>query len=112
MGGVAPCRPFGEARRRAVTRTRRGRRLRPSDEARRRRAHADPPARPRRGDVDGHGRLPSWWSGPGVPVEWARQTMAHLCSVYPFHADAGFGTRGVLLGANVTGGFAGFFFDP
>jgi hypothetical protein len=38
--------------------------------------------------------------------------MAHLCSVYPFHADAGFGERGVLIGANVTGGFGGFFFDP
>jgi type IV secretory pathway VirB4 component len=38
--------------------------------------------------------------------------MAHLCSVYPFHADAGFGERGVLLGSNVTGGFAGFYFDP
>ena len=38
--------------------------------------------------------------------------MAHLCSVYPFHVDAGFGERGVLMGANVTGGFAGFFFDP
>ena len=42
--------------------------------------------------------------GPGVPVEWQRSTMAHLCSVYPFHADAGFGERGVLIGANVTGG--------
>ena len=38
--------------------------------------------------------------------------MAHLCSVYPFHADAPFGERGVLMGANVTAGFAGFFFDP
>ena len=38
--------------------------------------------------------------------------MAHLCSVYPFHADAGFGERGVLMGANVTGGMSAFFFDP
>ena len=38
--------------------------------------------------------------------------MAHLGSVYPFQADAGFGERGALLGVNVTGGFAGFFFDP
>ena len=38
--------------------------------------------------------------------------MAHLCSVYPFHADTGFGERGVLMGANVTGGMSGFFFDP
>ncbi len=34
---------------------------------------------------------------PGLPVEWQRSTMAHLCSVYPFHADAGFGERGVLM---------------
>ena len=38
--------------------------------------------------------------------------MAHLCSVYPFHADTGFGARGVLMGANVTGGMSGFYFDP
>ena len=38
--------------------------------------------------------------------------MAHLCSVYPFHADASFGERGVLMGANVTAGMAGFYFDP
>jgi hypothetical protein len=38
--------------------------------------------------------------------------MAHFCSVYPFHADAGFGERGALIGANVTAGLAGFFFDP
>ena len=37
----------------------------------------------------------------GLPVEWQRTTMAHLCSVYPFHADTGFGERGVLMGANV-----------
>lgn len=38
--------------------------------------------------------------------------MAHLCSAYPFHADIGFGDRGVLLGANVTGGMGAFYFDP
>ena len=56
---------------------------------------------------------PSAWSArPGIPLEWERNTMAHLCSVYPFHADTGFGERGVLMGANVTGGMSGFFFDP
>ncbi len=49
--------------------------------------------------------------GVGVPVDWSRSTTAHLCSVYPFHADAGFGERGVLMGANVTAGNAGFFYD-
>ena len=38
--------------------------------------------------------------------------MAHLRSVYPFHADAGFGDRGVFMGINVTGGMSGFYFDP
>ena len=38
--------------------------------------------------------------------------MAHLCSVFPFHADTGFGERGVLIGANVTGGMSAFYFDP
>jgi type IV secretory pathway VirB4 component len=56
---------------------------------------------------------PAPWEGrPGIPTEWQRSTMAHLCAAYPFHADAGFGERGVLIGPNVTGGFSGFFFDP
>jgi type IV secretory pathway VirB4 component len=55
---------------------------------------------------------PSWAGRPGVPVEWQRNTMAHLCSVFPFHADTGFGERGVLMGANVTGGMSAFYFDP
>jgi type IV secretory pathway VirB4 component len=58
------------------------------------------------------GDRPSWLGRSGVAVEWQRNTMAHLCSVFPFHADTGFGDRGVLLGANVTGGMSGFYFDP
>ena len=61
--------------------------------------------------ADERQRGPSWLS-PGLPLEWHRTTMAHLCSVYPFHSDVGFGDRGVLMGANVTGGMSGFFFDP
>ncbi|GMU79344.1 MAG: ATP-binding protein [Acidimicrobiia bacterium] len=38
--------------------------------------------------------------------------MAHLCSVYPCHVDAGFGARGPYVGVHVTGGGAGFYFDP
>ena len=38
--------------------------------------------------------------------------MAHLRSAYPFHADAGFGDRGVFMGANVSGGLSAFYFDP
>ena len=94
-------------------RRRGSRRLLPSEAARlERRAseRAKTPARPRRSADE---RPPSWRaSRAGIPLEWSRSTMAHLCSVYPFHADAGFGERGVLLGANVTGGLAGFYFDP
>jgi type IV secretory pathway VirB4 component len=53
-----------------------------------------------------------WGRRPGLGVEWERSTMAHLRSVYPFHADRGFGDAGVLMGVNLTGGNAGFFFDP
>ncbi|MDQ6837459.1 MAG: ATP-binding protein, partial [Actinomycetota bacterium] len=49
---------------------------------------------------------------PGLRVDWHRATMAHLQSVYPFHADEGFGERGPYLGVNVTGGMSGFWFDP
>ena len=48
----------------------------------------------------------------GIPVDWSRSTLAHLRSVYPFHTTAGFGERGALIGADVTGGFRGFYFDP
>ena len=36
--------------------------------------------------------------GSAVPVDWHRSTMAHLCSMYPFHADRGFGEAGVYFG--------------
>ena len=48
----------------------------------------------------------------GLVLERSRSTMAHLRSVYPFHADAGFGHRGVFMGVNTTGGMSGFYFDP
>ena len=55
---------------------------------------------------------PVWARRPGLRVDWHRATMAHLESVYPFHADEGFGERGPYLGVNVTGGMGGFWFDP
>lgn len=48
----------------------------------------------------------------GLMLERSRSTMANLRSVYPFHADAGFGHRGVFMGVNTTGGMSGFYFDP
>lgn len=52
------------------------------------------------------------WRLPGLRIEPHRATMAHLGSVYPFHADSGFGQRGPYLGVHLTGGGSGFFFDP
>jgi type IV secretory pathway VirB4 component len=94
---------------------RRDRRLRPSEadrlqqrrQSRLRARESRPPAR------DVNDRPPGLSARrDGIPVEWERSTMAHLASVYPFHADAGFGERGVRLGTNVTAGYGGFYFDP
>jgi len=41
-----------------------------------------------------------------------RATTAHLCSAYPFLAEAGLGPRGVYLGTNLLTGGGGFAFDP
>jgi hypothetical protein len=41
-----------------------------------------------------------------------RATTAHLCSAYPFLAEAGLGPRGVYLGTNVLTGGGGFAYDP
>lgn len=69
------------------------------------RPHADPtPADPV--------RPPLWNLAPQLRVEWHRATMAHLCSVYPFHADDSFGHRGPYMGVNVTGGMSAFYYDP
>lgn len=86
-------------------------RLRPSERARRSAREIERAKRAAKRPVRGE-KPPSGWSRVGVPVDWQRTTTAHLCSVYPFHADAGFGERGVLIGANVTGGLSGFYFDP
>ena len=51
-------------------------------------------------------------SVPQLRVDWHRSTMAHLSSLYPFHADQGFGSRGPYIGVNITGGMGGFWFDP
>lgn len=87
------------------------RRLRPSEQARQtqRAAERNRHARAPRSTADHPG---VWSRRPGLAMDWQRSTMAHLCSAYPFHADAGFGDRGALLGVNVTAGLAGFYFDP
>ena len=86
-------------------------RLRPSDLARTQRpaAPADRlPAAARVGEV-----RPGWLvRRPGLAIDRHRSTMAHLASLYPFHADAGLGSRGPYMGVNVTAGDAGFWYDP
>jgi type IV secretory pathway VirB4 component len=57
-------------------------------------------------------RPPMWGGATGLRVDWHRSTMAHLRSVYPFHADAGLGHRGPYMGVSVTGGMGAFHFDP
>jgi len=41
-----------------------------------------------------------------------RATTAHVCSAYPFLAEAGLGAEGVYLGTNVLTGGSGFAYDP
>lgn len=94
---------------------RKDRRLRPSEAAARARAAEErertraesSPEHSQRGD-----RPPLWAAGAGLRVDWHRSTMAHLRSVYPFHADSGFGDRGPYLGVSVSGGMGAFHFDP
>ena len=57
-------------------------------------------------------RPPLWAGAGGLRVDWHRSTMAHLRSVYPFHADSGFGNRGPYMGVSVTGGMGAFHYDP
>ena len=57
--------------------------------------------------------LPPWFPNvAGLRVDRHRATMAHLSSVYPCHTDTSIGERGPYLGANVTGGGSGWYFDP
>ena len=70
-------------------------RLRPSEAARLRQRQATAPTPLPSGGFHRGDRPRGWSSGPGLPVEWWRTTMAYLCSVYPFHADAPFGERAV-----------------
>ena len=89
-------------------------RLRPSEAAAMlRAAEATADIRTRRSKSgEGVERPPMWGGATGLRVDWHRSTMAHLRSVYPFHADAGLGHRGPYMGVSVTGGMGAFHFDP
>jgi type IV secretory pathway VirB4 component len=85
------------------------RRLTPTEAASRfTRDDVEPPSRRPREVTLGS----AWSPPPGLRVDWHRSTMAHLRSVYPFHADAGLGHRGPYMGVSVSGGMGAFHFDP
>ena len=91
--------------------------LRPSEQARRDHRAAVAADRKARRDADrpADAERPPLFTrrhGLSIPVDWHRSTMAHLCSMYPFHADRGFGEAGVYIGTNVTAGLDGFYYDP
>lgn len=102
-----------------MTRSRRtpaGPRPRPSEAVARRRAAeaatARTEARRHREPAAPHDRPPLFGASRRLRVDWHRATMAHLRSVYPFHTDDGFGSRGPYMGVSVTGGMSAFYFDP
>ena len=51
-------------------------------------------------------------SSRGLRLGRHRATTRHLAAVYPFHVDAGIGSRGVYLGTNETAGGAAWCYDP
>lgn len=48
----------------------------------------------------------------GLRVPRHRGTTAHVCALYPFHADAGLGAGGIYLGDDISAGGAAWHFDP
>jgi hypothetical protein len=48
---------------------------------------------------------------PGLRVPRHRATTAHLCAIYPFQAEPGFGARGVYLGTDYVAGEGAFCYD-
>ncbi len=55
---------------------------------------------------------PSLWRAPGLRVPMFRSTTAHLASLYPCHANAGLGSRGIYLGVDREAGWSSFHYDP
>lgn len=89
-------------------------RRRPSDLATEARAAAAAQSKTSRDTTDrsrSEDRPPLTGAG-GLRVDWHRSTMAHLRSVYPFHADSGLGHRGPYMGVSVTAGMSAFHYDP
>lgn len=48
----------------------------------------------------------------GLRLPRHRATTAHACALYPFHADAGLGPRGIYVGEDISAGGSAWCFDP
>ncbi|MEZ5278979.1 MAG: DUF87 domain-containing protein [Acidimicrobiales bacterium] len=52
------------------------------------------------------------WRRPGLRVPRHRATNAHVCALYPFHASAGLGPRGIYIGEDMSAGGSAWCYDP
>ena len=48
---------------------------------------------------------------PGLRLPRHRATTAHVCALYPFHADEGLGPHGIYLGEDVSAGGSSWHYD-
>ena len=55
---------------------------------------------------------PGLWRAPGLRIPMHRATTCHLASLYPLHASAGLGAKGIYMGTDHEAGNSSFHFDP
>jgi hypothetical protein len=55
---------------------------------------------------------PSAWRTPGLKLRMHRSTTSHLASLYPCHANAGLGAKGIYMGIDHEAGGSSFHYDP
>ena len=55
---------------------------------------------------------PGLWRTPGLRIPMHRATTCHLASLYPLHANAGLGAKGIYMGIDHEAGNSSFHFDP
>jgi type IV secretory pathway VirB4 component len=48
---------------------------------------------------------------PGLRIPRHRATTAHMCALYPFHADEGLGPHGIYLGEDISAGGSSWHYD-
>ena len=68
--------------------------------------------RPHNDDTDQNDKRRGARGPTGLRLPRHRATTAHTSAIYPFHAEAGLGPRGVYLGTDVLTGGGAFCFDP